>query len=183
MINSSIVKKYGIDAGASVVGIASSKDFNSAPDGFKPSDKLKGCLSVIVLGVPFPEEALSKNSIEYTDIRNAMADKTDTIAKKVAKQIKDNGYKAKAIGGTGGKQTKSRFYGHISLKHAAELAGLGIINRNYLLTNHQYGNLLWFSAVLTDADILPDKKSKQIFCDKCNKCVKVCPSGALNDPK
>jgi epoxyqueuosine reductase QueG len=68
------------------------------------------------------------------------------------------------------------------LKHAAELAGLGIIARNYLLTNPEYGNLLWFSAVLTDADLIPDKKAQYKICDNCNKCVETCPSGALNNP-
>jgi epoxyqueuosine reductase QueG len=58
-----------------------------------------------------------------------------------------------------------------------------IISRNYLLTNPEYGNLLWFSAVLTDADLVPDKKSKYIIdCNKCNKCVKTCPARALDNP-
>ena len=35
------VKEYGMNAGASVVGIAASKDFGSAPDGFKPADVLR----------------------------------------------------------------------------------------------------------------------------------------------
>jgi hypothetical protein len=36
-INSEIIKEYGVDAGASVVGIADSKDFELAPKGFKPT--------------------------------------------------------------------------------------------------------------------------------------------------
>jgi hypothetical protein len=37
-MNSETVKEYGLSAGASIVGIAASKDFDSAPEGFKPSD-------------------------------------------------------------------------------------------------------------------------------------------------
>ena len=70
-----------MDAGASVVGIAASKDFVSAPEGYKPADQLNGCCSVIVLGAPFPQEALSKNTVEYTEIRNEMVKKMDAIAK------------------------------------------------------------------------------------------------------
>jgi len=179
-INNLIVKKYGMDAGASVVGIAASKDFCLAPDGFKPSDVLKGCQSVIVLGSPFSQEAF-KNPVEYTKIRSTMLTKMTAIAKEVTKQIKANGYKAKAISASGGKYIKGEQFGHISLKHAAELAGLGLINRNYLLTNDQYGNLLWLSAVLTDADLIPDEKAQYTVCDNCNKCVEMCPAKALDD--
>lgn len=181
-INSATIKEYGIDAGASVVGIADSKDFNLAPDGFKPADALKGCLSVIVFGSPFPQEAILEDSVEYIDIRKMMNEKMNNIAKNVEKQIKNEGYKARAINGMGGKYVDGEQYGLISLKHAAELAGLGIITRNYLLTNQEYGNLLWFSAVLTDISLIPDKKAQYIVCDNCNKCVEMCPSNTLDNP-
>jgi epoxyqueuosine reductase QueG len=180
-INSSIVKQYGTDAGASVVGIAASSDFGLAPNGFKPSDILEGCLSVIVLGVSFPKEVLH-DVVEYTASRNAMLTQMTNMAKEVAKRIKAGGYATKAISASGGKSIDGKLFGHISLKHAAELAGLGRINRNYLLTNPQYGNLLWFSAVLTDADLMPDEKAQYKICDDCNKCMETCPSGALRNP-
>ena len=179
-LNSKTVKKYGLNAGASVVGVAASKDFGLAPKGFKPSDNLEGCLSVIVLGAPSPQEVL-KNTVDYTASRNEMLSKMTDIAKKVEKQIKADGHKAKAISASGGKWVDGIQYGHISLKHAAELAGLGHINRNYLLTNGQYGNLLWLSAVLTDAELTPDKKAGYKTCENCNKCVEKCPAKALDD--
>jgi epoxyqueuosine reductase QueG len=185
-ISSSIVKEYGMAAGASVVGIAPSADFGFAQDGFKPTDVLECCHSVIVLGTAFPREALSLDPPEYTEIRNAMIAKMTEMAKKVAKQVKAAGYKAKDISATGGKWVESggkkEHFGHISLKHAAELAGIGVISRNYLLTSPEYGNLLWLSAVLTDADLAPDAKIQANFCDNCNKCVEICPSGALDNP-
>jgi len=180
-LNSEIVKEYGLKAGANLVGIADSKNFSLAPEGYKPSDNLEGCRSVIVLGVSFPKEVL-KNTVEYTECRNSMLTKMTEMAKVVAKQIAAAGYKAKAISASGGKWVNGNQFGFISLKHAAELAGLGIVTRNYLLTNSEYGNLLWFSAVLTDAELIPDKKAKYSFCNKCSKCIEACPSGALNNP-
>jgi epoxyqueuosine reductase QueG len=180
-LNSVIVKQYGLEAGASVVGIAASKDFGAAPDGFKPSDNLEGCLSVIVLGVSHPREALN-DIAEYTAARNAMLTKMTDMAKRVARRITVAGYKTKAISATGGRTVDKNHYGYISLKHAAELAGLGLITRNYLLTNDQYGNLLWLSAVLTDTELTPDGKVQYSFCDNCNICVESCTSGALDVP-
>jgi len=73
-ISSELVKEYGLGAGASIVGIAASKDFKLVPNGFTPSDNLEGCLSVIVLGVAHPQEVL-KNTVEYTAMRNAIFNK------------------------------------------------------------------------------------------------------------
>jgi len=183
-INSSIVKKYGMDAGANIVGIAASKDFGLAPDGFKPTDVLPQCFSVIVLGAAFSPEVLN-DITEYTTSRNAMLTAMTKMAKEVAKRIKADGYKTKVISAAGGKWVegdgRKEQFGYISLKHAAEIAGLGVIGKNYLLTNPQYGNLLWFSAVLTDAELMPDEKAQSTMCDNCNKCVEACPAGALDD--
>jgi epoxyqueuosine reductase QueG len=183
-IDSEIVKKYGLNAGASVVGIASSKDFDLAPDGFKPTDVLPECLSIIVLGVTFSPKVLN-DITGYTESRNTLLTAMTKMAKEVEKRMKADGYKAKAISASGGKSVdcdgRKILFGHISLKHAAEIAGLGVIGKNYLLTNPLYGNLLWLSAVLTDANLMPDKKIKSNMCDNCNKCVEACPVGALNN--
>ena len=181
-LNKETIREYGRDAGATIVGIVSSDDFDSAPEEFKPSDKLENCRSVIVLATPFPREALSGTPTEYTEVRNAMYKRMDGVAKDVAKRIKNEGYHTKAIGGIGGKWVNGFTHGAISLKHAAELAGLGVIGKNYLLISPEYGTLLWFSAVLTDIPLISDVKLKCEICKDCNICVEACPSGALDDP-
>jgi epoxyqueuosine reductase QueG len=185
-LNSEIVKGYGLSAGASIVGIAASKDFGLAPEGHKPADAMKECLSVIVFGYSSPQEALLGTSVDYTEYRKDAIEIINGVAENVAKRIKDDGYKARTVGGFGGKwidvNGRKEQYGLISLKHAAELAGLGVINRNYLLTNSEYGNLLWLSAVLTDADLVPDKKANYTFCKDCNICIEICPSKSLDNP-
>ena len=176
------VKQYGIEAGAKVVGIAAAADFTKVPEGFAPGDLLEGCRSVIVLGAPLPKEAILGNPIGFIDIRNALNERMNDAAKSVAKQIKRDGCKSLVVAGMSGKWVNGKMHGHISLKHAAELAGLGVIGKNYLLNNPEYGNILWFSAVLTDAELEPDKKSCHEICKKCNKCVTACPVNALDNP-
>ena len=183
-LTSEIVKEYGLNAGANVVGIASAKDFGFAPDGFKPTDVLPECLSVVVLGATFSPEVLN-DIAEYTACRNAMLTAMTNMAKEVAKRIKADGCKTKAISAAGGKWVdgdgRKEQFGYISLKHAAEIAGLGIIGKNYLLTNPKYGNLLWLSAVLIDVNLVPDIKAEFAMCENCNECIQACPAGALDD--
>lgn len=183
-LTSAKVKEYGISAGANVVGIASADDFGLAPEGYKPADVLEGCRSTIVLGATFNPEVFSDID-EYTASRNAMLSTMTDMAKIIAKRIKADGYKTKAISAAGGKWVEAdgrkEHFGLISIKHAAQIAGLGVIGKNYLLTNKQYGNLLWLSAVLTDAKLAPDEKTAFTMCENCNKCVEACPVGALND--
>ena len=180
-LSGEIVKEYALAAGATVAGIAAASDFTSAPEGHSPSDVLEGCLSVIVLGVPFPPEALSLPAPEYTALRNEILTRMTAIAKALEKRIHADGHKAKAISATGGKFIEGKHWGAISLKHAAQLAGLGVITQNYLLTGPEHGNLLWFSAVLTDAELVPDEKMHLDICEDCNLCVEACPSGALDN--
>jgi epoxyqueuosine reductase QueG len=183
-LTSKTVKEYSINAGASVVGIAASGDFGEAPDGFKPANVLPECLSVVVLGAAFSPEVF-KSIDGYTASRNEMLTLMTNMAKETAKRIKANGYKVKVMSAAGGKWVegdgRKEQFGYISLKHAAEIAGLGVIGKNYLLTNPRYGNLLWLSAVLTDAELTPDEKLRFNFCENCNICVEACPVGALND--
>ena len=88
-LSSKIVKEYGLDTGASVVGIASAKDFGPAPDCFEPSDNLESCASVIVLGAPISQKAiLDDSAIGFFDIRNALNEKMTDIAKKWQSELK-----------------------------------------------------------------------------------------------
>lgn len=183
MLTSEIVKEYCLGAGASVAGVAAACDFGAAPEGFGPTDALEGCRSVVVLGAPIPKEAvLSDDMLGFIDLRNALSAKMKGAAKQVAKQIKAEGCQSRAIGGMDGKWLEGFTHGPISLKHAAELAGLGVIGRNYLLTNPEHGNLLWFSAVLTDAELAPDPRIRRNLCDGCDICAQACPVHALDAP-
>lgn len=180
-MNSSDIKDIAISYGADIVGIAPVERFAQSPMGHSPVDLLDACKSVIVLAGVLPQHTLDKDTFTYTAIRNGMVEKMNSAAITLTKYLRKSKFTAKSIGSLSGKWENGRFMGPISLKHAGELAGIGIVARNYLLTNKQYGNMLWMSAVLTSAELQPDELVKYEMCDNCYTCVEACPASALQN--
>ena len=150
------IKKLCRSFGADLVGVASVERFVNAPKGYHPTDVMPTAKSVISLGMVLPKDILEQDIRTYTDIRNEAVKKMDKVAADVAAELKGLKYKAVSIVSLSGKFVDGHFRSRVSLKHAAELAGLGVIARNYLLTNNKYGNLLWFTAVVTSLELEPD---------------------------
>ena len=69
----------------------------------------------------------------------------------------------------------------LSLRHAGWLAGLGVLGKNTLLTNGQYGNRLSLGALLLNIELEGDPMVAPSFClPTCRLCIDACPVGALN---
>ncbi len=80
--------------------------------------------------------------------------------------------------------TDQRFLKAIfSYKHAAQLAGLGVIGRHGLLITPQYGPRVRLACLLTDALWEPSPALPKNFCLNCAACISACPSQALQMPK
>lgn len=174
------IKEFAMSLGADLVGIAAIDRFLNSPKGHSPMDIFPACKSVIVLGCTFPQETLNQDTISYTAVRNGMIGKVDPLSEKLATELKKQKIKTKVVESAGGRIVDGYFHGAISLKHAAELAGLGIIGRNYLLTNEKYGNLVWLGAILTDLELESDTLVDYNFCGNCKLCINTCPSSAIN---
>ncbi|WP_113671785.1 4Fe-4S dicluster domain-containing protein [Vallitalea guaymasensis] len=75
--------------------------------------------------------------------------------------------------------------GDVSYVPLAQDAGLGVIGKHGLLiTDKEFGPSLRIAAVYTDIENLPFSQENphmwvKDFCDKCNKCVRSCPAGAI----
>jgi epoxyqueuosine reductase len=60
----------------------------------------------------------------------------------------------------------------------AARAGLGFIGKNHILINPDIGPQILLGQIITTLKLAPDKPVKNM-CSDCNKCIKACPTGAL----
>ncbi len=178
------IKKLVFDLGADLCGIASVERFYNAPEGFHPKDLFPNSKSVIVFAKKLPEGVYyTKSPIPYSVMDDIALHEILRITFEIC--VKLEKYKIMAV------PVPSEPYdywdkdtmtgkGLLSLKHAAYLAGLGVIGRNGMLCNPDFGNLIKIGAVITNADLESDLVIDYDFCsDDCNLCIENCPSGAL----
>ena len=171
--------------GADLCGIASLDRFAGAPEGFHPLDVFPPCKSVISFACRFPVAALSSPTpVVYTRVRNSISDKIDSIALNACIALEERGIQAVPIPAVESvpDHATGRKRSIVSLKHAAQAAGLGTIGRHSLLMTPQFGSMVWLGAVLCDADLEPDPLLEPV-CTGCNFCVNACPVNALAQPE
>jgi epoxyqueuosine reductase QueG len=70
------------------------------------------------------------------------------------------------------------FFSH---RHAAYCAGLGTFGVNNMILTPEYGPRVRFCSVLTAASLPADPVRDDNFCIRCMRCVRMCPSSALQD--
>lgn len=184
-LDSSQVKNFAAALGADLCGIAPVDRFGGAPKGFHPADVLPGCRSVIVIALRFPVSTLEAGStIPYTVARNDLSAAIDRLTVRLCLELESRGATAVPVGAIGPDEydaATDRFRGIISLKHAAELAGLGKIGKNTLLINDRYGNMIWLGAVITSVGLEPDPLADYEACvADCSLCLDSCPVNALD---
>jgi epoxyqueuosine reductase len=185
MLNSEKVKEIARSLGADLCGIAPVERFGNAPQGYHPLDVMPSCRSVIVIACRFNASTLTASSPSpYTVTRNFCAAKMNHMSVMLADALEAEGAPTLPIGSNYPDDFDARtgrYRGTISHKHAAELAGLGKIGKNTLLVNNQYGNMLWLSSVLTEAELTPDPLADYTACiPSCRLCLDICPVSALD---
>lgn len=184
MIDSRQVKALFHSLGADLCGVACLDRFEAAPKGYHPRDVFPACRSVVSFGCRFPAATLLCDShVPYTRVRNSITAKMDAMALDFCIEMEKRSVACVPIPTNESlwdPQT-GRWRSIVSLKHAAQAAGLGAIGRHSLLITPEFGSMVWLGAVLVDAALTPDPM-KDNPCTDCGACVQVCPVHALDEP-
>lgn len=186
MISANEIKKVLQDLGADICGIAPIERFRNAPEGFNPKDIFPECKSVIVFAKRLPAASmLCGNRVVYTHVTISTFKELDSICLNACCHLDKLGIGAVAIPSDDPyeywNEEKKQGKGILSLKHAGELAGIGVIGKNTLLVNKDLGNMMQLGALLIDREVEYDSTIIETYCnDKCRVCLENCPKQAID---
>lgn len=180
------VKEMAISQGADLCGIASAGRFVDAPEGFRPTDIFPKCRSVIVFARRIPVgPAFAVTPVPYTKIKETSMKELEGIGMRLSLLLEDRGILTVPVP----PDDPYEYWDHdtmtgrgiLSMRHAGYLAGLGILGKNTLLLNEDFGNMIHIGAVLVDAELEQDPLSSFKGCpEKCSVCIDACPQKALD---
>jgi epoxyqueuosine reductase QueG len=186
MINSKLVKDAVKALGADLCGVAPVERFAGAPNGFRPTDIWSVCRSVVVFAKKLPAQSLfADNCIPYTFVNTIITQEVDSLIIRVSLKLEELGIDNVPIPSDDPylHWEADRSYGRaiLSMKRAAHLAGLGVLGKNTLLINKDYGNMIQIGAVLVAAELEPDPIATYEACmADCILCLDSCPVQALD---
>ena len=185
MITRQIVKELAGQLGADLCGIAPVSRFDQAPKGFHPRDIFPQTESVLVMAKRFPEGPFHSRSpipysvandvilAEVTRLACDLCDRLERLAHLCAVPVPSEPYEYWDAPNREGR-------GLLSLKHAGWLAGLGVMGKNTLLANREFGNRICLGAALLDVELAGDAMADYQLCaEPCRLCRDTCPVHAI----
>jgi len=181
------IKEQAKKLGADLVGVCSARALNENPPDPKnpqvPDRIWQNCRSIIVLAkrIPWGMFMTEGRPIQQSTPQQVMG-RLENIALGLAYYLEERGFNAVPLPM---QQTdmdlKRGTYGPLSLRHVAVEAGLGTLGLNLMLLTPEYGPRVYVTAVLTDAEIEPDRRQGKKLClgAACGRCLLVCPADAI----
>jgi len=187
-LSASAVKHRARELGADLVGIASARVLAEHPvPGCpnSPEDVLRGARSVVVLarrllwGMARELDWANRN-VHYAG-ELALA-KMEDLTYEVGRFLEDHAFPSLITPSAYSRSLQVEIAGTVlSLPHLAVEAGLGTLGLNLQLLTPEYGPRVILGAVVTQADLEPDRPLERALClgEACGRCLLACPGDAI----
>ena len=180
------LKKRGLRAGADAVGLADADVLKKMFPRDDATQFLKGARCVVVALVADPPAVRAAADInEYLGLAFPGYQRADGAMNSMRRFLDRKGHQTHFVVREWHRARDRRGRGAmtLSLKNAAQAAGLGHTGLHTLLITPEHGPRVRLSGFITDAPLVPDKPYKKNLCDDCGACVEACPSGAISRDK
>jgi len=165
--------------GADLVGIADVEPLKELK--LDPPDLLDPFTRAVSIGLKLPaaafEQIVDRPTPIYKSVYQTANSILDQIAFRTAMVLQNDGFLSLPIPASQ-VLDKKNWYGAISHKAVARMAGLGWQGKNLLVITPQYGSRIRLVTVLTKAPLDVDGPIKN-RCGKCMMCQDACPAGAI----
>lgn len=176
------LRDRGMAAGADIVGIADVAELEGKYDGASPTAFLPGAIRVAVaVAADPPGIVIAEDNFEYSAIALSGYARADAAARSIAELLKSKGHRTYIIERSApmARSASGRFVKNISMKHAAQAAGVGMMGWHRLVVSPEFGPRMRFAGVVTDAPIDADAPFDTELCNGCGACVAACPASAV----
>jgi len=187
MTLTSDLKKLATDTGFVTMGIATPEMLRGLPHGWvhtvqnllTPEEVLPTVKSVLLLGYYAWDKSLNI-AVDSTYLPNREKQTPEVPLERYQLYYEILKNKAWALADYLTKQGyEARFSLSIPLKTSAVRCGLGSQGKNTLLITPDYGPRIRLIAILTNAQLDTNAPFTDDLCGDCEKCVKACPTKAL----
>ena len=169
------IKEWGGD----LVGVASVEPLKNMP--LDPPNLLEPFSTAVSIATSLPwatfGEIKDQPTLIYENVYQTANRILDELAFKTAKNLGKDGFYGLPIPASQVTDEKN-WYGAISHKAVARMAGLGWQGKNLLLITRKYGSAVRLATILTNAPLAVDSPVKNL-CGKCTLCQEACPAGAI----
>ena len=194
-----IAAKYGM-GGESILGVANIERFDNAPARMHPKNIFPECKSVISIIQPIPRgtyrgitEGTHWANYTYYSYNRLNTLYRPIVTYEVSRFIEDHGFEAVPIfpGVVERPGTRSAVANdgrpapdiNLNVRIAGMACGLGEIGWSKVFIHPKYGPRVRLGTILTDAELEADPLIEPgTLCNKCMRCVKDCPGGAIPKP-
>ncbi|MFH1022589.1 MAG: hypothetical protein V1809_04315 [Planctomycetota bacterium] len=198
-LTTQMVKDAAMRAGAGDVGVANIERFANAPQMMHPKNIFPECKSVITIVQPIPRGSYRgiTEGTHWANYTFYSYNRLNTLFRpkvtyKTACFVEDAGFEAVPVypgvperPGTNKPVAPDRPAAEINLnvRIQAVACGLGEMGWSKVFIHRKFGPRVRIGTILTDAELEPDPLIPQgTFCNRCMRCARDCPGGAIPRP-
>jgi ferredoxin len=195
-LTAKMVKDAARRAGCGDVGIANIERFRNAPRMMHPKNIFPDCRSVIMIVQPIPRGSYRgiTEGTHWANYTFYAYNRLNTLFRplvtfETACFIEDHGYEAVPV--YPGVPERAGLHKpvkpgrppreiNLNVRIAAVACGLGEMGWSKVFIHPKFGPRVRLGTILTDAELEPDPLLKPgTLCNRCMRCVKDCPGGAI----